>query len=134
MAHATDSSQDQLQRATVQLYEDESLTSALTDEAATLLLSWGEQQLKSGLAGAPPDQTSLDSTSQELRRTLRTVNRLVARRSDLSDTDLVQQLLKLMDQVIMLMLSIQTPVSEEPSHDQTTQTIHQENDPQEKLW
>ena len=77
----TEATKGQIQQAIQQLYEDEGLTSALTDEPATILLSWGEEQLKS-LADFDYEQPDLVRTAYQLRRVMRAINRLVERQAD----------------------------------------------------
>ncbi len=89
----------QIQQAIQQLYEDEGLTNALTDEPATILLSWGEEQLKD-LVGFDYRQPDLVRTAYQLRRVIRAINRLVERQADLSEKELVQRLLKLVERAI----------------------------------
>ncbi|MCB0193712.1 MAG: hypothetical protein KDJ65_17320 [Anaerolineae bacterium] len=79
-----------------QLYEDESLTGALTDNDAKMLLAWGQAQLER-LADESP-QVDLDQATQNLRRLLKTINQLIAKRSELSDTDFLGRLLTLAEQ------------------------------------
>jgi hypothetical protein len=95
----TEATKGQIQQAIQQLYEDEGLTGALTDEPATILLSWGAEQLK-GLAGFDYDQPDLVRTAYQLRRVMRAINRLVERQADLSEKELVQRLLKLVERAI----------------------------------
>ncbi len=92
---------DQIQSLIEQLYENEGLTDALTDEAATLLLNWGEQQLQN-LAHLQLSQTDLDNSAHALQRAMRLVNRLIEQRADLSDTEMVEHLLKLVEQVMII--------------------------------
>ncbi len=95
----TQATKGQIQQAIQQLYEDEGLTSALTDEPATILLSWGEEQLKD-LAGFDYNQPELVRTAYQLRRVIRAVNRLVERQADLSEKEMVERLLKLVERAI----------------------------------
>ncbi len=100
-----------------QLYESEGLTAALTDEAAALLLTWGERQLNN-LAHLHLSQADLENAAYALQRAMRAVNRLIEQRADLSDTEMVEYLLKLIDQVIMLTLIAQKPIFPEVDNDQ----------------
>jgi Na+/phosphate symporter len=111
------SEDNQIQRLVEQLYESEGLTDALTDEAATLLLNWGEQQLQN-LAHLHLSQTDLDSAGNALQRAMRTVNRLIEQRADLSDTEMVEHLLKLVEQVITITSIAQQAMLQEGDDDQ----------------
>ncbi|MEW5958505.1 MAG: hypothetical protein AB1801_12315 [Chloroflexota bacterium] len=102
----TDAANRYLQQWVGQLYEDEGLTRALTDEAAAVLLQWGEQQL-TNLAHISLSQAELDRAAGALHQALRLSNRLIEQRTELSETDLIQLLLKLIDQVIFLTITIQ---------------------------
>lgn len=101
MDTTSDTEEDQIRPLVEQLYESEGLTDALTDEAATLLLNWGEQQLKY-LAHLQLSQADMENTAQALQKAIRAVNRLIEQRADLSDTEMVEHLLKLVDQVITI--------------------------------
>jgi hypothetical protein len=100
-----------------QLYETEGLTDALSDEAATLLLHWGEQQLTQ-LALFHLAQTQLDQAATALQQAMRAVNRLIEQRADLSDTEIVEQLLRLINQVIALTVIAQQARPQEQIDDQ----------------
>jgi hypothetical protein len=102
-----------------QLYESESLTDALSDEAATLLLQWGEQQLNY-LAHLQLNQADLEQAAQALRRAIRAVNHLIGQRTTLSDTEMVEHLLKLIEQVILITSIAYKSSAQEISHDQET--------------
>ncbi len=102
-----------------QLYESEGLTDALTDEAATLLLRWGEQQLQN-LAQLQLSQTDLQEAAHALRRAIRTVNHLMEQRTELSDAAMIEYLIKLVDQVITLTLIAHQASTPEPNYDQET--------------
>ncbi len=87
---------NQLKQAIEQLYENESLTSALTDESAKLLLSWGEQQLQTYKGNRPQE------FAEQLPQLLRGVNRLVEQHADMAEADLIKNLLNLAEQAIQL--------------------------------
>lgn len=59
------------------LYESASLRDDLNDEAATLLLAWGERQVES-LAVAHPDE--FEAYTRSLRQLLKRINRFVGQR------------------------------------------------------
>ena len=98
--------ENQIRPLVEQLYEIEGLTDALTDEAATMLLTWGEKQLKN-LAQLHLAQTDIENAAHALQQAIRAVNRLIEQRADLSDTEMVEHLLKLIDQVITITLITQ---------------------------
>lgn len=93
-------SQEQIQPFIQQLYEDEALTRALTDETAKILLDWGQTQLEQLATGPAP--TDLETTTANLRRVLLSINRLVEKRAELTDSELVKQLLRLAEQSMPL--------------------------------
>ena len=99
------------------LYENERLTDALTDESAKLLLAWGTRQLNN-LAQVRLSPKELDQAGQALERALRLVNRLIEQRAGLSESEMVEQLLKLVDHVIFLTTIIQQNTSQEIPDDQ----------------
>ena len=117
MTTVSDSDENQIRPLVEQLYESEGLTDALTDEAATLLLSWGEQQLKN-LAHLKLSQSDIETAAQALQKAIRAVNRLIEQRVDLSDTEMVEHLLQLVDQVITITLIAQQPTNQGGSDDQ----------------
>ena len=88
---------DQVQCFIEQLYESENLTEALVDEDARILLGWGAGELTQ-LAGASPEYVDIESVFRELRRIIRTINRLIEQKDDLSETIMLQRLLRLVEQ------------------------------------
>ncbi len=114
----TQAAKSQIQQAIQQLYEDEGLTNALTDEPATILLSWGEEQLKD-LADFDYDQPDLVRTAYQLRRVIRAINRLGERQTDLSEKELVQRLLKLVERAIQFG-NQKSAIEQESKDDQET--------------
>ena len=121
MATDSDSEENQIRPLVEQLYESEGLTDALTDEAATLLLSWGEQQIKN-LAHLKLSQTDIETTAQALQQAIRAVNRLIEQRAELSDIEMVEHLLKLVDQVITITLIAQQTTNQGGRDDQEIET------------
>jgi hypothetical protein len=119
MEPASDKQENQIRPLVEQLYESEGLTDALTDEAAMLLLQWGEQQLNY-LAHLQLNQTDLENAAQALRRAMRTVNHLIEQRAELSDTEMIEHLLKLTEQVITITLIAQKSSPQETNNDQET--------------
>jgi hypothetical protein len=92
-------SEDPIKPYIEQLYEDEALTDALTDQEAKVLLGWAEQQLRSlSPLQAKPDK--LDSAARQLRRMIRTINQFMGQQAGLSETQMVQRLLRLVEQTI----------------------------------
>lgn len=113
--------ENQIRPLVEQLYESEGLTDALSDEAASMLLQWGEQQLNN-LAQLQLSPTNLEEAAQSLRRAIRTVNRIFEERTTLSDTEMVEQLLKLIEQVVTItaIAHQSNSNSKEINHDQET--------------
>ena len=112
-----DTAENQIRPLVEQLYESEGLTDALSDEAAKILLQWGEQQLNY-LAHLQLNQTDLENAAQALRRAIRAVNHLIEQRTEISDTEMVQHLLKLIEQVITITAIAQKSPPQENAHDQ----------------
>jgi hypothetical protein len=119
MDAASTNEENQIRPLVEQLYESEGLTDNLTDEAATRLLQWGEQQLNN-LAHLQLGQTDLENAAQALRRALRSVNHLIGQRAELSDTEMVEHLIKLVEQVISITLIAQKASAQETHYDQET--------------
>ena len=129
MGAASDKEENQIRPLVEQLYESEGLTDALTDEAATLLLQWGEQQLNN-LAHLQLNQTDLDNAAQALRRAMRTVNHLIEQRAELSDTEMIEHLLKLIEQIIMITSIAQKSITQGLDNDQKACRVVHENEQQ----
>jgi hypothetical protein len=91
-----DSAKSRIQNAIAQFYEDEGLTDALTDEAAKILLSWSEKELKN-VAELDPNSANLYKLAFQLRRVAHSINRLVERQPELSQTQLVEELIGLVE-------------------------------------
>jgi hypothetical protein len=79
-----------------QLYERENLTDSLTDDDARMLLQWAASQITS-LAERDASSDQLESYARQLQRVVRSCNRLVGRKAELSDTKMLQQLLGLVE-------------------------------------
>lgn len=92
---------NQIQLWVQQLYENEGLTNALTDEGANVLLDWGERQLK-GIAAFNVGQSEFEQTAHQLQRVMRAVNRVIELKTELTDTQMVQRLLTLVEQAMEL--------------------------------
>ncbi|MBE7473220.1 MAG: hypothetical protein HS114_29160 [Anaerolineales bacterium] len=111
--------ENQIRPLVEQLYESEGLTDAMTDEAARLLLHWGEQQLQN-LAHLQLSQTDLQEAAYALQRAMRTVNHLMEQRRDFSDAAMIEHLIKLVEQVISLTLIAHRAITPGASYDQET--------------
>lgn len=96
-----DPNENQIRPLVEQIYENEGITDALSDEAAKLLLQWGEQQLNH-LAHLHLNQTDLANAAHTLQQAMRTVNHLIEQRTYLSDVEIIRHLIKLVDQVVTL--------------------------------
>jgi len=94
---------DRIQPLIQQLYESENLTDALTDEGASILLEWGERQLKA-MDALLDDQVEVESGFRQLRRVMQSVNRLVELKASLTDEQLVQRILTLVERSMELAL------------------------------
>lgn len=94
---------DRIQPLIQQLHESEDLTDALTDEGASILLEWGERQLKA-MDVLLDDQLELESGFRQLRRVMQSVNRLVELKTSLTDEQLVQRILTLVERSMELAL------------------------------
>lgn len=94
---------DRIQPLIQQLYESENLTDALTDEGASILLEWGESQLRV-MDVSIADQVELESGFRQLRRVMQSVNRLVELKKSLTDEQLVQRILTLVERSMQLAL------------------------------
>lgn len=119
MDPAPDTTETEIRPLVEQLYESEGLTDALSDEAARMLLQWGEQQLNY-LAHLQLNQTDLEDAAQALRRAIRTINRIFEERTTLSDTEMVEQLLKLIEQVVTITVIAHKSSLQEINYDQET--------------
>ena len=84
-----------------QLYENESLTNALTDEGAKFLLDWGERQVGS-VAPYANNPDNLAELGRQLERVMRAVNRAIELKASLTDEQMVQRLLTLVEQAMEL--------------------------------
>jgi mannitol-1-phosphate/altronate dehydrogenase len=129
MATDLEPDDEQIQRFVEQLYEDERLTDALTDRSASLLLTWGEGQLKR-LGELNLDHATLDRAAQRLRWVIRRINRLIEQQADLSETEMVEQLLMLVNGTLQYRHTYSIE-AEEPSHGQEEQNLSQPQDPRE---
>lgn len=92
---------DRAQPLIQQLYENENLTDALTDEGARILLDWGERQLKA-MDARIDEQVDLESGFRQLQRVMQSVNRLIELKTSLTDEQLVQRTLTLVERAMDL--------------------------------
>lgn len=97
MNTSSEPNEAQIKRAVEQLYESEGLTDALTDEAASLLLKWGEQQLKNLAASNNYDEAGWEIAAYQLRRVVSSINSLVERHMDMSEPELIRRLTQLVE-------------------------------------
>jgi hypothetical protein len=77
-----------------QLYENENLSSALTDPSAKILLGWAEKEL-SDYNGVDISAAELEEIANLLRRLVRYINVIIEKLPDLEEQELVQRLLYL---------------------------------------
>jgi len=84
-----------------QLYEHEGLTDALVDSDAKMLLAWGERQIKDSLRN-PEITAEIDEVTRQVGRVIRTINRLIENKSELSESQMIQRLLRLVVQSMQL--------------------------------
>jgi len=81
--------------------ESESLTDDLQDEEAEILLDWGMAQAEAyaldtqEIADEEEARLAIDQGVKMVRRAMRFINDLVAERMDLSDVEMVENLLQL---------------------------------------
>ena len=93
--------QNDIQSLIQQLYENESLTTALTDEGAKFLLEWGKGQVGS-VAPHINNPDNLADLGRQLERVMRAVNRAIELKATLTDEQMVQRLLTLVEQAMEL--------------------------------
>lgn len=77
-----------------QLYENEKLTSALTDPSAKILLGWAEKQL-SDYNSVDISAVELEEIANMLGRLVRYINIIMGKLPQLEEEELVQRLLYL---------------------------------------
>lgn len=92
----------QLQTVIEHFYEDEGLTDALTDEGALILLGWGARQLRTLAQLERAEPPHYETIGQQLRQLIRAINQLVGQHAELSETQLLKRLLKMVEQTIQL--------------------------------
>lgn len=85
-----------LENAVSQFYEDESLTDALTDQPAAVLLQWGEGQLQA-LAAKSADEEEFDQQFKQLRRLIRSMSEYIAEHHHMAQEEQQANLQKMSD-------------------------------------
>jgi hypothetical protein len=80
-------SEEQADWATQSLYENPGVRDELTDSEAKILLHWGEEQINR-LAALDLDDISFETAYDGLSSLIKRINRLAARRAQLSFEDL----------------------------------------------
>jgi len=121
MQSEAEAAADLIQRFVEQLYEDERLTDNLADQSAGTLLKWGEARLKS-LAELNLDEAALDGAAHQLRSIMRSINRLAGQHVDLSEDELVEGLIDLVEDTLKYGDTLST-LPEEPTHGEETWNI-----------
>ena len=121
MQSEAEAATDLVQRFVEQLYEDERLTDNLADQSAGTLLKWGEARLN-GLAELNLDEAALDGAARQLRSIMRSINRLAGQRVDLSEDELVEGLIDLVEETLKYGDTLSTP-TKEPAHGEETRNI-----------
>jgi hypothetical protein len=96
----SDSELDARKRLAIEMIlESESLTDYLQDDEAEILLDWGMTQAEAyalatqEIADEEEARLAIDQGVTTVRRAMRFINELVAERMDLSDGELVEELL-----------------------------------------
>jgi hypothetical protein len=83
-----------LESATIQLYEEASLTEDLIDEEANALMKWAEAQIPV-LLEKHPDETAFDEAFKALRTFVKSVNRLIGQGETMDDTEKQERMTKI---------------------------------------
>lgn len=78
--------EDQIQRAVESIYENESLTEELDDDAAEFLLQWGEQQVRRR-GEEIFEEARFEQTLHYLRRLMENLNYFIGQRENLDDEE-----------------------------------------------
>jgi hypothetical protein len=105
------------------ILESESLTDDLQDDEAEILLDWGLAQVEAcalatqDTADKEEARLVLDQGVKTVRRAVRFINDLVAERIDLSDGEMVEELLRLVSMVRELP-NVQAIASEEEEEEE----------------
>lgn len=94
----------QVKKYIVSLYENERLTNNMLDPAATAVLTWAEAYLQSQ---NHLSEAELETVSEALHKLLRTINRTVGKHAALSEPELVDYLLKLSEQAMAVAAATQ---------------------------
>jgi hypothetical protein len=80
-----------LEQAIMALYENEGLTDALTDDAAKILLKWGESEV-TRLVQADMDEETYEDKAKAVRRAMKRMNSFIEKRGDY-EPDKAQQVM-----------------------------------------
>lgn len=105
------------------ILESESLTDDLQDDEAEILLDWGLAQVEAyalttqDTANEEEARLALDQGVTMVRRAMRFINDLVAERMDLSDGEMVEELLRLVS-LVRELPNIQVITSEEEEEEE----------------
>lgn len=75
-----------LEKATIQMYENASLTEELTDSPATTLLKWGEKQL-SRLSQVHEDEETFEADYKALRRLMKSMSKFTSTRHTMTEEE-----------------------------------------------
>lgn len=98
--------EDQIQRAVESIYENESLTEELDDDAAEFLLQWGEQQVRRR-GEQIFEEARFEQTLHYLRRLMANLNYFVGQRENLEDEEARQ----IMGEIIQNAQILEFPLS-----------------------
>lgn len=115
------------------ILESESLTDDLQDDEAEILLDWGLAQaeayaLATGVtANEEEARLALDQGVKTVRRVMRFINDLVAERIDLSDGEMVEELLRLVS-LVRELPNVQVIASEEEEEEEEIILLKEEED------
>lgn len=105
------------------ILESESLTDDLQDDEAEILLDWGLAQVEAyalatqDTADEEKARLALDQGVKMVRRAMRFINDLVAERMDLSDGEMVEELLRLVG-LVRELPSVQIIAGEEEEEEE----------------
>jgi hypothetical protein len=84
-----------------QLYERDGLTDSLMDDDAKMMLEWAEKGITQ-LAQQEVALPQLEDFARQIQQVVQSCNRLVGGKADLSDTEMLEQLLGLVEKSIQL--------------------------------
>lgn len=115
--------EEQIQRAVESIYENESLTEELDDDAAEALLQWGEQQVRR-LGEQMFDEAAFEQSVFFVRRLMSNMNYFVGQRENMDDEEARQ----MMAEIIHTAQTLSYPLSTEAID------IHLATEPQGELY